>query len=162
MKATVLYYSKTGNTRQMAEVIVAGMMSVDDVEAKAFPIEEIDESWAKESQCVVLGTPTYMASLAGTVKSWLEGSCMSYGFTGKLGGAFATADYLHGGAELGIQSILDRMLVLGMMTYSGGGAYGTPVIHLGPVALKDHLEESKETFHKYGQRMATKAKDLFK
>ena len=53
---------------------------------------------------------------------------MAYGLTGKLGGAFATAEYLHGGAELGIQTILDHMLVLGMMAYSGGGAYGAHLI----------------------------------
>jgi len=162
MKATVLYYSKTNNTKQMAEVIVAGMSCVEGVEAKAFSIDEIDDAWVKETKCVVLGTPTYMASLAGATKTWLEGPSMAYALAGKLGGAFATADYLHGGAELGIQNILDHMMVLGMMTYSGGGAYGTPVIHLGPVALKDHLDESKETFHQYGQRMAIKAKDIFK
>ena len=43
-----------------------------------------------------------------------------------------------------------------MLTYSGGGSFGKPVIHLGPVALHGHLEESKELFRLYGQRMATK------
>lgn len=162
MKMTVLYYSKTENTKEMAAVISQGMMSIDDVEAKIFSIDEIDETWLKESKCVVLGTPIYLASLAGAVKSWLEGPGMKSGLAGKLGGAFATADYIHGGAELGIRTILDHMLVLGMLTYSGGGSFGKPVIHLGPVALKNHLDESKETFRLYGQRMATKAMELFK
>ena len=80
---------------------------------------------------------------------------------GKVGGAFATADYLHGGGDLGIQTILNHMMVLGMLTYSGGGSFGKPVIHLGPVALHGHLEESKELFRLYGQRMATKTVSLF-
>jgi len=161
MKMTVLYHSKSGSTKQMAEVIAEGMMTVEGTEAKVFPIEEIDEAWAKESKCVVLGTPIYMANVCSAVKSWLEGPCMKYGFAGKIGGAFATADYLHGGGELGIQTILDHMMVLGMLTYSGGGSYGKPVIHLGPVALKGHLEESRETFKLYGQRMATKTAEIF-
>lgn len=162
MKMTVLYHSKTGNTKQMAEVIVEGIQTVEGVEAKAFPIEAIDEAWAKESKCIILGSPTYMASVCGTIKSWLEGPCKKYNLPGKIGGAFATADYIHGGGELGIRLILDHMLVYGMLTYSGGGSYGKPVIHLGPVALKDHLEDSKDTFRLYGQRMATKTLEVFK
>lgn len=155
MKMTVLYYSKSGNTKQMAEVIVQGMMSVPEVEARAFPIEEIDEAWVKESKCVILGSPTYYADLAGTVKTFLEG-CKNYELAGKIGGAFATADYVHGGGDRAIQTILTHMMVWGMFIYSGGGSCGKPVIHLGPVAIKGQLEESSETFQIYGQRMAAK------
>lgn len=161
MKMSVFYHSKTGNTRQMAEVIAQGMMTVDGVEAKAFSIDDAEEAWAKESKCIVVGTPIYMASLTAAMKNWLEGPCKKYAFTGKLGGAFATVDYLHGGGELGIHTILDHMMVMGMVTYSGGGAFGKPVIHLGPVAMSDRLAESTETFRAYGQRMAQKAKELF-
>jgi len=48
-----------------------------------------------------------------------------------------------------------------MLTYSGGIAYGNPVIHLGPVALTGRLDESKKTFKLYGQRMATKTVEIF-
>lgn len=161
MKTTVLYYSKSGNTKKMAEIIAEGMSSVEGVSAKTFSIDEIDENWIKESKCIVLGTPIYMANMCGAVKMWLEKPNMNYEMSGKIGGAFATADYVHGGGELGIQTILDHLLVRGMLTYSGGGAYGKPVIHLGPVAIKDHLDESKETFEIYGKRMALKTKELF-
>jgi NAD(P)H dehydrogenase (quinone) len=84
-----------------------------------------------------------------------------YGVAGKLGGAFATANYIHGGAELAMQTILDHMLVYGMLVYSGGGSQGKPVIHLGPQAVAGRLEETEETFRLYGQRMAAKAAELF-
>lgn len=161
MKAMVLYYSKTGTTKQMAQVIAQGMESVDGVQAKVFSLEDIDADWAKESKCVILGTPIYMASIAGEVKSWLESPAAKQAMAGRLGGAFATADYIHGGGELGIRTIFDHMLVYGMLTYSGGGVYGKPVIHLGPVAIKGKLEESTETFALYGTRMATKAIALY-
>ena len=162
MKMTVLYYSKTGNTKHMADIIAEGMQSVDGVEAKTFPIDQIDEAWAKESKCIVLGSPIYMSNVCGAIKSFLEGPCTKCGLTGKLGGAFATADYIHGGGELGIRLILDHMMVFGMLTYSGGGSCGKPVIHLGPVAINGHLEESRDTFLVYGKRMAAKAAELFK
>lgn len=114
-----------------------------------------------KKKCVVLGTPIYLADLCSAVKVWLDGPALKAGLAGKVGGAFATADYLHGGGDLGIQTILNHMMVLGMLTYSGGGSFGKPVIHLGPVALHGHLEESKELFRLYGQRMATKTVSLF-
>lgn len=161
MKTSVVYFSKSGNTEKMANIIAEGMQSVEGVTAKAFSIDNIDEEFLKESKCVVFGTPIYLATLSDAMSAWLNGPSMKYGLAGKIGGAFATADYLHGGAEIGIQAILSRLLVLGMLTYSGGGAYGKPVIHLGPATLKDKLDESTETFRLYGQRMATKAKELF-
>lgn len=161
MKMSVVYHSKTNTTREMAEVIAEAMMSVAGVEAKTFAIEAVDEEWVKESRVLVAGTPIYMANMCGEMKLWLEKQCKQYGVAGKIGGAFATVDYLHGGGELGIQTILDHMLVYGMLTYSGGGSFGKPVIHLGPVAMKGHLDESRETFWLYGQRMATKATELF-
>lgn len=160
MKMTVLYYSKTGNTKQMAEIIVQGMASVEGIEAKPFPVDQIDEEWIKESSCVVLGTPTYYADVSGTTKVFLE-NCKKYGLAGKLGGAFSTADYVHGGGEIAIQTILIHMLVLGMLVFSGGGSYGAPVIHLGPVAIKDNPEAYRETFYLYGQRMAKKTVEIF-
>jgi len=111
---------------------------------------------------VVLGTPIYYASVSGAVKCFLERPCRKYKLDGKIGGAFATANYVHGGGELGIRLILDHMLCHGMLTYSGGVSYGNPVIHLGPVAIADRLEGSMETFKLYGQRMAIKSKEIFK
>lgn len=161
MKMSVLYHTKTGNTEEMAQEIAGAMSAVEGVEAKAFSIDGVDEAWVKESQCVVIGTPIYMASLTGSMKCWLEGPGMKLGLSGKLGGAFATANYVHGGGELGIRTILDHLMVMGMLTYSGGGAQGKPVVHLGPVAISGRLDESRETFRIYGGRMAEKAAELF-
>jgi len=161
MKATVLYHSRTGNTKKMAEVILLGMNSIKGIEAKAFSIEAFDENWVRESKCIIIGTPIYMANISGQLKMWLDTSAPKYGFAGKLGGAFATANYIHGGGDLGIRTILDHMMVLGMLTYSGGGASGVPVIHLGPVAIGEHLEESEPTFITYGKRMAKKTFELW-
>ena len=161
MKAMVLYYSKTGHTQKMAEIIAQGMERVHGVQAKACSIDALDEAWAVESKCIVLGSPIYFASVCAAVKAWLEGPCGKCQLAGTLGGAFATMDYLHGGGDLGIRLILDHMMVYGMMTYSGGGSCGAPVIHLGPVALSKDLDGSKETFLTYGERMAAKAVELF-
>lgn len=161
MKMSVLYYTRTGHTRQMAECIVRGMAEQPGVGARAFSIDQADEDFVRDSRCVILGTPTYFASTAAEVKTWLDTASKKLGLAGKLGGAFATEDYLHGGGDLAIQSILVHMMVLGMLVYSGGGSFGPPVIHLGPAALGGHAEEYEELFRLYGSRMASKALELF-
>lgn len=75
MKMMVLYHSKTGNTEKMAKVIAEGMERVDGVAAKVCPIEEVDEEWAAESRCIVLGSPIYVSSVCAAVKDWLDGPC---------------------------------------------------------------------------------------
>lgn len=161
MKMSVLYYSRSGNTRKMAEIIAEGMRRVPGVETGVFALDGIDAGFVKDSKCVVLGTPTYLASMAAAVKVWLDESSAAVPVAGKICGAFATQDYLHGGADLAIQSILSHLMVKGGLVYSGGGAYGKPVIHLGPVALKDGLDGVRETFLTYGERMAKMTSELF-
>lgn len=161
MKMSIIYHTRTGNTARMAEIIAQGMESVPGVEAKCFNIDRVNSGWLKDSQCIVVGSPTYYASISGELKVFLE-SMGKYDPAGKLGGAFATANYIHGGGELAIQCILDHMLVYGMLVYSGGSSCGKPVIHLGPEAVNGKLQEVEDVFFTYGQRMAKKAVELFK
>ena len=160
MKCSVLYYSKTGKTQVMAQAIAQGMNQVEGVDAKAFSIEELDQGHLAQSQVVVVGTPTWHANPCWQIKKFLDESG-KLGLAGKLGGAFATADYQQGGPDLAIQTILTHLMVDGMMVYSGGSSLGKPYIHLGPVALKDTFEESRELFVIFGSRIAGKGLELF-
>lgn len=45
------------------------------------------------------------------------------------------------------------MMVMGMLVYSGGNSYGKPVIHLGPVGMSQNIEDFRELFVTYGERM---------
>ena len=158
MKATVFYFSVSGTTKRFAEII-AEAMSAEGVEARAMSIEAVDEQWVKESRCVILGTPTYFADMAGTVKCFLE-KCGSYEMSGKLAGAFATARYVHGGGEAAIQMIQTHFMCYGMLVYSGGSQGGL-TIYLGPVAIREQADDYVETFRIYGSRMAKKALELW-
>ncbi len=160
MKITVAYYSKGGCTKRMADEIVKGIEKVDGVEAKAFALDELDLDYLAESKAFILGTPVYYASSCWQVKKWFDESA-KIKLAGKLGGAFATADFVQGGASNALTMILSHMMVKGMLVYSGGGAFGLPFIHQGPVAIKPTLEEDAKMFSIYGERMAQKAKELF-
>ncbi len=151
----ILYDSRTGTTKQAAAWIKEGLQSVDDVRADCFSIQEADLAVVRGADGVILGAPTYFASLPGAMKTWLESHAAGLGFAGKLGGAFATEQYVHGGGETTIQELLTFELCCGMAVYSGGSSFGTPIIHLGPVGLSGNIEEFRELFETYGKRFAT-------
>ena len=153
MKAAIVYDSRTHTTEKAADFIAEGLKSVDDIEARCFIIDEADFEYIQQSQLVIFGSPTYMASVTAKMKSWLESNAGKLKLAGKLGGAYATEQYIHGGAENAIQEILTFMMVMGMMTYSGGSSCGKPVIHLGPVGMSQDIESFKDLFVTYGQRM---------
>ena len=166
MKLSVIYFSASGNTAHMAEKIVEGMNQVAGVEAKAFAIDAVDADFVKESKGLVVGCPTYAADMPADMHVWVEKEMGKLGLPGKLGGAFATAQYIHGCAETVIHTIIDHMMVMGMLVYSGGGSKGAPVIHIGPTAIAtagntEALKAFEDTFVIYGKRFAEKAAELF-
>lgn len=157
MKLAIVYDTKTGNTAKMAEYLIEGITSVDGAEAKAFPITAVDEEYVKASTALIVGTPTYNGTLTARMKSWLESGPSRLNVAGKLGGAYATAAFIHGGGDLAIQCVLTHLMVDGMMVYSSGQAKGMPVIHLGPVAISPDLDTFADLFRIYGKRMAEQA-----
>ncbi len=166
MKLAVIYDSRTGNTRTAAEWIAEGMTRVAGTEARALSIDAVDAAFVGEAKGVVIGCPSYMASMTPEMRTFLmQGGRL--GLAGKLGGAFATEQYTHGGGETVVQSLLTIELVFGMLCYSGGAALGKPVIHLGPVGVNANveahngMEHYREYFLVYGERFAQKAAELF-
>ena len=124
MRLAIVYDTKTGNTAKMAEYLIEGFTAVDGAEAKAFPITAVDEEYVKASDALIVGTPTYNGYLTARMKAWLESTPAKLNVAGKLGGAYATAAFIHGGGDLAIQCILTHLLVDGMMVYSSGQAKG--------------------------------------
>ena len=167
MKLAVIYDSKTGNTKKAAEWIAEGMRSVNGVQAETFSIEDVDAAFVKAASGVVIGSPSYAAGITPAMHGWLLQNSSKLGLAGKLGGAFATEQYSHGGSEVVIQSILTMEMVFGMLCYSGGSSFGKPVIHLGPVGVNDNIEKQngmetfQANFETFGQRFAGKSAALF-
>ena len=160
MKLAVIYDSKTNNTAAVAGYMADGMNSIEGVEAKTFMYSEADTEFIKECTGVVFGCPTYMAGPTADFYTWMEKSAKTLNLAGKLGGVFATEQYIHGGADLTMNALLIHLLVYGMMIYSGGGSYGKPVIHMGPVEVSPEKENFRELFEIYGKRFATQAQKI--
>ncbi|MCR5215225.1 MAG: flavodoxin family protein [Eubacterium sp.] len=167
MKLAVIYDSKTGNTQQAGEWIVEGMNGIPGVQAKAFSIDDVDQDFVKEAKGIVAGSPSYAAAMTPALHAWLLENGGQLGFAGKLGGAYATEQFTHGGGESVIQNILTIEMVNGMLCYSSGGACGAPYIHLGPIGVNNNVEKHngmdyyKDYFTIFGKRFADKALELF-
>ncbi len=158
-KAAIIFDSKTGHTAKAAEYMAAGMKSAG-IEAVCCNITAVDTAYVQNADMVVLGSPTYMASITPAMISWLQSEGPKLQLAGKLGGAFATEQYIHGGAELVIQTLLTHEMVFGMLVYSSGIACGKPVIHLGPVGMSPNIADFEKLFFTYGTRMAEQAKRI--
>ena len=152
-RIAVLYYSKTGSTQRMAEKICQGIEETG-AEAHSFSIEAADAEYIQSCDGILLGTPTYHGTYCAKIKLFLEEQFGSLKPAGKIGGAFATAAYVHGGADTAILGILNHMLFYGMKVYSGGNAWGKPVIHYGPVGISGNIEDFDELFREFGRRFA--------
>ena len=165
MKISIIYYSETGCTHQAAEWIAAGADSVPDTETKLFNLcggAAPDTQWVAESDAVIFGTPTYYANMCWQMKQWFDVSGRNFALAGKLGAAFATENSpFGGGGELAVTTMLEHMLVYGMVVYSSGSSCGQPFIHTGPTLVRDVLEERKPLCEIFGRRIAEKAHQLF-
>ena len=116
----IAYYSRTGNTEQMARGVLEGTRRVAGVVATLKKVSEVSKEDLDGADGIVLGCPTYFANIPGEMKTVLDdwNWKMKVDFTDKVGGAFATAGGQAGGQEHVVVSLLlfmlhNRMVVAG-------------------------------------------------
>ncbi len=148
-KALISYFSKTGNTKKMALYIKEGLETVDGIEVDLKSVENTTVDDLLSSDGIILGSPTYFGTMATEVKKLIDLSVKCFGrLNGKTGGAFTSSNQIGGGNETTLLSILQGLLVHGMIIQ--GIQKGN---HYGPVAIKDPDEKSKKECIKYGKQI---------
>jgi flavorubredoxin len=87
-KALVLYATRTGETRSMAQKIAEGMRS-SGVEVTVLNISDFDKEKIdpQSYDAIVLGAPTYHGEMAQPMKELLF-ALAEFNLEGKVGGAF--------------------------------------------------------------------------
>ena len=150
VKVLIIYYSRSGNTKKMAEAIADGVRKEKGVEVEAKPVKDVRVEELVEANGMIIGSPTYYGSMASEVKKLLDDSIEFHGkLDGKIGGAFSSSGNIGGGNETTIMDILKALLIHGMIVQ------GTPKgDHYGPVAVGKPDERSKNLCVEYGQRIA--------
>jgi NAD(P)H dehydrogenase (quinone) len=155
-RVLICYYSQTGNTEKMAQIISDVMKNEDlSVDLKRAEDTKVDD--LLDYDCIVLGSPTYYGSMAWPIKKLLDESIKYHGrLKGKIGGAFSSAANIGGGNETTILNILNGLLIHGMIIQ--GDHRGD---HYGPVAIDFPDERAEECCRQYGQNLAGLVKKLF-
>jgi len=154
-KGIVIYYSKTGNTKQMAETIAKSMNNAG-LATDCKPVETVIAEELLNYDAIVVGSPTYYGHAANAIQKLFDDSVVKHGqLDGKVGAAFASSANIAGGNETTIMGILESMLIHGMIIQ--GDPQGD---HYGPVAIGQPDERTISQCKRRGQRIADLVKKL--
>jgi NAD(P)H dehydrogenase (quinone) len=130
-KGIVVYYSRSGNTKKMAQVIAEGMNEAQlPTECKS--VEKVKADELRGYDAIVVGSPTYYGQMDG-----------------KVGAAFSSAANIGGGNETTIMGIIEAMLISGMVVQ--GDPAGD---HYGPVSIGKPDDRVIEQCRRRGNRIA--------
>lgn len=149
MKVLVVYYSRSGTTQEMAEII-ASALKEEGIQVKLSSVEEVKAKELLEFEGIIIGSPTYYGSLAYQIKKLLDESVSFHGsLEGKVGGAFTSSANIGGGNETTLLSILTAMLIHGMIIQ--GDPKGD---HYGPVAVGKVDKRAKDNCIRFAKRFS--------
>ncbi len=148
-KVLVTYFSRSGNTKRMAELVAEGARAAGaDVDVR--PVKEADPKGLEAYDAIIMGSPTYYGTMAAECKSFIDRSVARHGrLDGRVGGAFTSSGHRAGGNETTVLDILKAWLIHGMVVEGTSGDD-----HYGPVAVGDPDADSEESCREYGRRLA--------
>ncbi|HMA54442.1 MAG TPA: flavodoxin domain-containing protein [Acidobacteriota bacterium] len=148
-KGIVIYYSRSGHTKEMAEII-AGSMTEAGVPTDCASVATVKADDLLRYDAIVVGSPTYYGHMAGPIKQLFDETVRFHGrLDGKVGAAFSSAANIGGGNETTIMGILEAMLIAGMVVQ--GDPKGD---HYGPVSINKPDDRVKRQCRRRGQRIA--------
>ena len=154
-KGIVVYYSRSGNTKEMAE-IVAQAMNKADLPTECKSVSEVKAEDLLNYDAIIVGSPTYYGQMAGPIKQLFDDSVANHGkLDGKVGAAFSSAANIGGGNETTIMGIVEAMLIAGIVVQ--GDPQGD---HYGPVSIGKPDQRVKTQCRRRGQRIAELTKKL--
>jgi NAD(P)H dehydrogenase (quinone) len=157
-RVLVMYYSKTENTKKLAEEIAKGVQEIEDIECVLKPVSEITKDDFIISDGIIAGSPVYFGTMAAEMKVVFDkyvGIRKQMG--DKIGAAFTTSGDDSGGKETTIMSIIQAMLIYGMIIV------GDPLDasgHYGVACTGAPDEQTAVNAAKLGRRVALMVKKL--
>ena len=154
-KGIVVYYSRSGNTKEMAEII-AGAMNDSGLPTECKSVDKVKADDLLGYDAIVVGSPTYYGHMAGPIKELIDETVAFHGkLDGKVGAAFSSAANIGGGNETTIMGIIEAMLIAGLIVQ--GDPKGD---HYGPVSIGKPDDRVKQQCQRRGRRIAELTKKL--
>ncbi len=148
----VFYDSETGNTEKMAKNVEKGVRTVEGIEVVVKRANDITNEDLLKADGIIAGSPVYYGLMSTEVKRVFDASVKIHGkLDGKVGGAFASSGGIATGAETTLISILEAMLVHGMIVQ--GNARG-PLQHYGAAAKGAPDDKEQKSCQALGFRVS--------
>ncbi|MBL7203228.1 MAG: NAD(P)H-dependent oxidoreductase [Desulfobacteraceae bacterium] len=158
MQILVLYFSKGGNTRKLAEAIAKGVEEVEGVKAVLKKTSDVTKEDFSASEGIIAGSPVYFGLMAAELKKIFDDFVgVRKKMEGKVGAVFATSGDPTGGKETTMMSIIQALLIYGMVIV------GDPMSatgHYGVACVGEPDAKTKDNGMKLGNRVAELAKKL--
>ncbi|MBN2012237.1 flavodoxin family protein [candidate division KSB1 bacterium] len=156
-KILVLYYSKDGSTKKMAEYIADGVAQIPAIDIRIKSVGEATRDDVIWCDGIAVGSPTYLGTVAAPMKKFWEDMLPDWQkIDGKIGCAFSSQGGWGGGAELTCQALMTIMinfgfLVFGVPDYSGHQF----TTHYGATqAGEPRADKEIESCRRLGKRLA--------
>ena len=135
MKVLVLYFSKGGNTAKLAKNIAAGV-EAGGAEVVLKSTADVTKDDFLNAAGVIAGSPVYFGIMAAELKKIFDEFVSTRrNMENKVGAAFATGGHHTGGKETTMMSIIQCLLIYGMIIagdpmdasgHYGVGCVGSP------------------------------------
>lgn len=159
MQILVLYFSKGGNTKRLAEKVAQGVEEVEGVKALLRNTEKVTKEDFVNSIGIIAGSPVYFGVMAAELKKVFDEFVgVRRKMEGKVGAAFATSGDASGGKETTMMSIIQAFLIYGMVIV------GDPMSatgHYGVACVGAPDKQAGENAIKLGRRVAELAKKIY-
>ena len=148
-KGIVIYYSRSGNTKQMAEIICKSMNDAGlTTDCKDIKDVKVDDLLGYDA--IVMGSPNYYGHMAAEMKKLFDDCVSKHGqLDGRVGAAFSSSGNIAGGNETTVMGIIEAMLISGMIIQ--GDPQGD---HYGPVSIGTPDNRVTEQCTRRGKRVA--------
>jgi len=158
MKILVLYYSKGGNTKKLAQKVIEGVDAVDGAQGELKNTNEVSKEDFIEADGIIAGSPVYFGIMAAQLKVVFDDFVGTRRkMEGKVGAAFATSGDPTGGKETTMLSIIQALMIYGMVVV------GDPLSatgHYGVACVGAPDDKTGENAKKLGERVAQLALKL--
>ncbi|MBP8302633.1 MAG: NAD(P)H-dependent oxidoreductase [Phycisphaerae bacterium] len=133
MQVLITYYSRTGNTKRLADEVALGVRQVQGVTCLVKPVSEVAKEDFLASDAVIAGSPVYFGTMAADLKRLFDEFVgLRRKMADKIGAAFVTSGHPTGGKETALLSILEAFLIYGMIVVGdpleASGHYGVACV----------------------------------
>ena len=150
LQVLIVYDSKTGNTEKMALAVAEGVKEVGGVDVMMKKVDETVNEDLLKADGIIIGSPTYYGQMSGKIKTMFDDSVRIHGkLQGKVGAAFTSSGGVASGAETTIVSVLEAMLIHGMVIQGRAHAQ-----HYGAAAVGEPKERETERCKELGRIVA--------